>query len=74
MSTLRAACQLHVRQGRPQAALQLLFTTLPVVSAGAAGGMPQLILTVLACVLSSEVSRAARLARFVCRLISRHTL
>ena len=56
VATLRGACQLHVLQGRPQAALQLLYQTLPVVSAGTAEGVPQLILTVLAGVLCSEVS------------------
>ncbi len=51
---LRAACQLHVAQGRVQAAIQALFMALPVVSAGTAAGVPSLILTVLAGVLTSQ--------------------
>jgi hypothetical protein len=59
VATLRGACQLHVLQGRPQAALQLLYQALPVVAAGTAEGVPQLILTTLAGVLRSEVSLTA---------------
>jgi hypothetical protein len=59
VATVRAACQLHVLQGRPQAALQLLYQTLPVVAAGTAEGVPQLVLAVLAGVLLSQVSLTA---------------
>ncbi len=55
MATLRAACQLHIQCARPQAALRLLFETLPVVSAGTAAGVPALVLTVLAGVLTCQV-------------------
>ena len=57
VAMLRAACQMHVQQGNAQAAMQALFTALPVVSAGSATGVPALILTVLAGVLTSQVQQ-----------------